>query len=277
MSGDGFPTPLVSTPWLAAHLDQSNLRVIDGSWYLPQSGRDPRAEYLAGHIPGAVFADLDALSNAATALPHMVPPADQFARAAGALGIADDTRVVVYDGSGANLSAARLWWLFRLFGHEPVAVLDGGWNKWLAEGRPVDTGPVVPAGRFFTPRPPLEAVRSLHDMRENLRTRREQVLDARSRGRFEGSQPEPRPGLRGGHIPGSRNLPFQELHRPDGTLLPPAELRRTFIAAGIDLGRPVVATCGSGTSACALLLGLHVLGDTPRALYDGSWAEWGSV
>lgn len=277
MAGDGFPTPLVTTGWLASHLTDSNLRVLDGSWYLPQSGRDARAEYRAGHIPGAVFCDLDALSEAATPLPHMLPSATQFARGAGALGVGMHTRIVVYDGSGYNMSAARVWWMFRAFGHAEVAVLDGGLRKWRAEGRPLEPGWVSVTPAAFTPGPSLESVRSLEEMRRNTSSRKEQVLDARSHGRFAGIEPEPRAGIPSGHIPGSRNLPFQELTGQDGALLPPEQLRARFAAAGIDLSQPVIATCGSGTSACALLLGLRVLGAPPAALYDGSWTEWAAV
>jgi thiosulfate/3-mercaptopyruvate sulfurtransferase len=207
----------------------------------------------------------------------MLPSAEQFAREAGRLGVANEMMVVVYDGSGFNLSAPRIWFMFRAFGHERVAVLDGGLRKWRAEGRPVEPGSVIPTPRTFIPGSSLESVRTLDQVKENLVTRREQVLDARSRGRFAGTDPEPRPGLRGGHIPGSSNLPFQELVADDGTLLPLERLRARYEAAGIDLSRPVVTTCGSGTSACALLLGLHVLGVKTTALYDGSWSEWGAV
>lgn len=271
------PGPLVSTGWLNDHIGDEKVRILDGSWYLPQSGRDPRAEYEQGHIPGAVFCDLDAMSDPDTQLPHMLPSAEQFAREAGRLGVANEMMVVVYDGSGFNMSAPRIWWMFRAFGHEHVAVLDGGLRKWRAEGRPVEPGSVIPTPRTFIPGSSLESVRTLDQVKENLVTRREQVLDARSRGRFAGTDPEPRPGLRGGHIPGSSNLPFQELVADDGTLLPLEPLRARYEAAGIDLSRPVVTTCGSGTSACALLLGLHVLGVKTTALYDGSWSEWGAV
>lgn len=269
------PEPLVSTQWLADHLADEKVRILDGSWYLPQFGRDSRAEYQQGHIPGAVFCDLDAMSDPDTRLPHMLPPAQQFAREAGRLGVANDMLVVAYDGSGFNMSAPRIWWMFRAFGHEQVVVLDGGFKKWRAEGRPVERGDFIPKPGTFIPGKSLESVRTLEDMKENLVTRREQVLDARSRGRFAGTDPEPRPGVRSGHIPGSSNLPFQELVGDDGTLLPAERLRARYEGAGIDLSRPVVTTCGSGTTACALLLGLSVLGVKSTALYDGSWSEWG--
>jgi thiosulfate/3-mercaptopyruvate sulfurtransferase len=272
-----LPQPLVTTQWLAHHLDDATVRILDGSWYLPQSGRNARAEYEQGHVPGAVFCDLDAMSDPDTRLPHMLPSARQFARDAGLLGVANDMVVVVYDDSGVNMSAPRIWWMFRAFGHEQVAVLDGGFRKWRAEGRPVERGNLIPTPRTFVPGCGLETVRTLEQIRENLVTQQEQVLDARSRGRFAGTEPEPRPGVRGGHIPGSANLPFQELVGDDGTLLSPERMRARYEEAGIDLSRPVVTTCGSGTTACALLLGLHVLGVKSAALYDGSWSEWGAM
>ena len=245
------------------------------SWYLPSAGRDPRAEFLAAHIPGAVFCDLDDISDRDTSLPHMLPSSSDFALAMGRLGVKNSDYVVVYDGSGVNLSAPRLWWLLQVFGHESVAVLDGGMTRWRNEGRPTEDGPVTPEPARFFPRFQPDMVRELSSMKANVEHPREQVLDARSPGRFQGTEPEPRPGLARGHIPGSRNLPFPRLVGPDGTLRDPAELRELFTQAGIDLTKPVVATCGSGVSACALLLGLRVLGAEPVALYDGSWSEWG--
>jgi thiosulfate/3-mercaptopyruvate sulfurtransferase len=267
--------PVVSTGWLAAKLGAPGVRVVDASWYLPGSGRDPAAEYAAGHIPGAVFFDLDANSDPASSLPHMLPNASRFAERMAALGLNDSDQLVVYDGSGTNLSAPRVWWTFRTFGHENVAVLDGGIGKWRREGRLLESGMVsLPRGRF-TARLDPSAVRDLAAVRANLETGAEQLVDARSRGRFAGTEPEPRPGLRAGHVPGSLNLPFTELVQSDGTILPPEELRRRLEQSGVDLSRPVVATCGSGTSACALVLGLALLGQTRAAVYDGAWAEWG--
>jgi thiosulfate/3-mercaptopyruvate sulfurtransferase len=267
--------PVVTTSWLAARLGSPGLRVIDGSWYLPGSGRDAAAEYLAGHIPGALFFDLDASSDPGTSLPHMLPSPEAFAARMSALGIANSDQLVVYDGSGVNLSAARVWWTFRVFGHQAVAVLDGGLGKWTAEHRPLESGEVrLPPTRFVASFN-SGLVRSLAAMRANLERRREQVVDMRSAGRFAGEAPEPRPGLRPGHIPGSRNLPFTELVGPGGTILPEDELRRRIQAAGIDLSQPIVATCGSGTTACTLLLSLELLGHRDAALYDGSWTEWG--
>jgi len=266
---------VVATEWLASTLGRPGLRVLDGSWYLPGSGRDPAKEYSASHIPGALFFDLDATSDRSVPLPHMLPPPAAFAEAMSALGLSDSDDLVIYDGSGVNLSAPRVWWTFRTLGHDRVSVLDGGIGKWRREHRPIEQGVVtLPPGRF-TARLDRGAVRDLASVRANIHQGMEQLVDARSTGRFAGLEPEPRPGLRGGHVPGSVNLPFTDLVRPDGTMLPPEELRRRLAEAGIDLSRPVVATCGSGTSACALVLSLHLIGHTQTAVYDGAWAEWG--
>jgi thiosulfate/3-mercaptopyruvate sulfurtransferase len=267
--------PVVSTDWLASNLGRRGLRVLDGSWYLPGSGRDPAQEYSAGHIPGALFFDLDARSDRSVSLPHMLPPPAVFAESMSTLGLSDSDDLVVYDGSGVNLSAPRVWWTFRTFGHQRVSILDGGIDKWRREQRPIEQGVVtLPPGRF-TARLDRTAVRDLASIRANINQAVEQLVDTRSAGRFAGVEPEPRPGLRAGHVPGSVSLPFTELVRSDGTMLPPAELRRRLVEAGIDLSRPVVATCGSGTSACALVLSLHLIGHTQTAVYDGAWAEWG--
>jgi thiosulfate/3-mercaptopyruvate sulfurtransferase len=268
--------PLVSTEWLGTRLGRDALRVVDGSWYLPDSGRDAAAEYAAGHLPGAVFFDLDASSDQAVQLPHMLPDAGTFGARMASLGLSDGDDLIVYDGSGVNLSAARVWWMFRAFGHARVAVLDGGSGKWRREGRPLQHGvPPPPKPGRFTARLNPDLVLDLEAMRSALSQATVQVADMRSAGRFAGTEPEPRAGVRGGHIPGSRNLPFTELVAPDGTILPPGQLRRRILSAGIDLGRPVIATCGSGTSACALIHALHLLGDDRVALYDGAWTEWG--
>jgi thiosulfate/3-mercaptopyruvate sulfurtransferase len=264
---------LVSTEWLAGHLGQAGLRPIDGSWYLPGSGRSAADEYQARHIPGAIFFDLDAHSDPATSLPHMLPQAEQFASAMESLGLNDSDDLVIYDGSRVNLSAARVWWTFRAFGHDRVAVLDGGIGKWLREGRPVESGSVhLPRGNFSA-RLARRFLRDLGEVRANLSTGEEQLVDVRSAGRYAGTEPEPRPGLRGGHVPGSRSLPFTELVNPDGTMLSLDRLRDRIAAAGVDLSRPIVATCGSGTSACSLVLALHLLGHS-AAVYDGAWTEW---
>jgi thiosulfate/3-mercaptopyruvate sulfurtransferase len=268
-----FPA-LVSTEWLVSRLGSPGLRVVDGSWYLPGSGRDPAAEYAAGHIPGAVFLDLDATSDRATPLPHMLPSASDFADRMMQLGLNQSDDIVVYDGSGVNLSAPRVWWTFRTFGHRRVAVLDGGMQKWRSENRPIERGVVQLSPGHFTAQLDPASVRDLAAVRGNLESGAEQLVDLRPRGRFIGVEPEPRPGLRGGHIPGSRNLPFTELVGFDGAMLPADELRRRITAARIDLTRPIVATCGSGTSACALVLALDLLG-LRAAVYDGAWTEWG--
>jgi thiosulfate/3-mercaptopyruvate sulfurtransferase len=265
---------LVTTDWLAAHLADPDLRVLDGSWHMPQLRRNARAEFAAAHIPGAAFFDIDEIADHGTSLPHMLPTPEAFAGAIGALGVGDGDRVVVYDARGVA-SAARVWWTLRVFGHDAVAVLDGGLPRWRAEERPVESGTPTPVQRRFTPKFRKELVRGLPDMLSNLASRREQVLDARSRGRFTGTEPEPREGLRGGHIPGSLNLPYDELYAPGGTLLTRDELRHRFATTGIDLTRPIVTSCGSGVTASVLALGLHLIGRPDVAVYDGSWTEWG--
>jgi thiosulfate/3-mercaptopyruvate sulfurtransferase len=267
--------PVVTTEWLSKHLTDPDVRVVDGTWHMPQARRDPRAEFEAAHIPGAVFFDVDAIADRTTSLPHMLPSAEEFATAVGGLGIGSGDRVVVYDVRGV-VSAARVWWTFRAFGHDAVAVLDGGLRKWQAEGRPVEGGPAAPARRTFTARRRPELVRDLEAMRANVTSRAAQVLDARSAGRFAGTEPEPRPGLRGGHIPGSLNLPYETLYRADGTLKPTDELRAAITGAGVDLARPVVTSCGSGVTASVLALALYLAGRRDGAVYDGSWSEWGA-
>jgi thiosulfate/3-mercaptopyruvate sulfurtransferase len=270
------PLPsVVTTGWLAEELGAPDLRVLDGTWHMPQLRRDARAEFAQGHIPGAVFFDIDAIADPTTTLPHMLPTAAAFAAAVGDLGVGSGDRVVVYDTRGV-VSAARVWWTFRVFGHDSVAVLDGGLRAWKAGGRPLETGAPTPPRREFHARRRPELVRDLDAMRRNLATRAEQVLDARSRGRFAGTEPEPRPGLRGGHIPGSLNLPYETLYRPDGTLLPPEGLRAAIEAAGVDLGKPITTSCGSGVTASVLALALHLAGVPRVAVYDGSWTEWAS-
>lgn len=265
----------VSTAWLSDHLGDPALRVLDASWYLPGAQRDARAEYAAGHVPGARFFDLDAASAQDSSLPHMLPTAQAFAGYVGALGVGTEHQVVVYDGSGVNLSAPRVWWMFRVFGHDRVSVLDGGMGRWRAEGRPLESGERVHEPARFTARLRPELVRDLAAMRAHVESSDSQIVDMRPAGRFAGRDPEPRPGLRSGHMPGSVNLPFNELVNPDGTALDEATLRARLAAAGVDPERPLVASCGSGTSACALLLNLDRLGVKDAALYDGSWSEWG--
>lgn len=267
--------PVVSVSELAAALDGPDLVVLDASWYLPQSGRDARAEYRAAHIPGAVFFDIDTLSDPATPLPHMLLGPERFAAAIGALGVGDRDRVVVYDGSGANFSAARAWWMFRIYGHDTVAVLDGGLDAWRRADLPLESGEVTRASAYLTPRYRADLVRTLAQVRDALGQGTAQVVDARSPGRFAGGEPEPRPGIRGGHMPGSRNLPYASFTGPDGLLLDRAALEQRFRDAGVDLSRPVIASCGSGVSACTILLALDLLGHADHALYDGSWTEYG--
>ena len=265
---------LVTTTWLAGELGAPDLRIIDGSWHMPALTRDARAEFTAAHIPGAVFFDIDRIADTSVALPHMLPSASAFSSSVGALGIGNDDRVVVYDVRGV-VSAARVWWMFRAFGHERVSVLDGGLPAWRAEGRPLEQGEPRPTARHFVAHFRPELVRDVAAVRDNLVTEREQVVDARSRGRFAGTEPEPRAGLRRGHIPGSVNVPYEILYRDDGTLLPPPALRDAFAQAGVQLDKPIVTSCGSGITACVLALGLHVLGREDAAVYDGSWTDWG--
>jgi thiosulfate/3-mercaptopyruvate sulfurtransferase len=265
---------LVSTDWLAEHLRDPDIRAVDATYFLPNVPRDAGAEFLDRHIPGAVRFDIDAVKDESNPLPHMLPAAAEFAAKAGALGLGDGVRIVAYDGHGL-MSAARVWWMFRVFGHDKVAVLDGGLPKWLAEGRPVQTGPARPRPAVFTPRFRKELVRGLDEVRAELESGRATVADARSRGRFSGAEPEVRPGLRSGHMPGAKNLPYTDILAADGTLLPPPEIARRFAAAGIDGHRPVTASCGSGVTACILALGLYLTGKEDVAVYDGSWTEWG--
>ncbi len=270
-----IPNTLVSTGWLAEHLNAPDVRVVDCSWYLPDAKRDSRAEYRAGHIPGAVFFDIDEICDTGSPLPHMLPSQEKFASRVRKLGLGDGNRIIVYDSAGI-FSAARVWWMFRVMGHEDVAVLDGGFAKWKAEGLPVDDMPPVPRERHFTARLNRFILRDAGQMLENLRTGAEQVVDARGPGRFKGSEPEPRPGVRPGHIPGAINLHYARLLAADGTMRPDAELRRIMDEAGIDMAKPVVNSCGSGVTAAIVFLALHRLGHKAVALYDGSWSEWGA-
>lgn len=269
------PEALISTERLATILHDPGIRILDGSFTMPGVTPNARENYRARHIPAALLFDIDVIANPGSPLPHMLPTPDEFARAAGDLGIDNNTLVVVYDTPGL-MSAGRVWWTFRAFGHDKVAVLNGGLRKWLAERRPVESGePPPPPRRTFQARFRPETVRSKADMTHNLVSGSEQVLDARSKPRFDGSAPEPRPGLRSGHIPGSLNLPFDLLTDPmTGEIRPAAQLETLLAAAGVDPARPVTATCGSGVTAGALAFALHLTGKD-AAVYDGSWAEWG--
>lgn len=269
------PQHLVSTDWLAEHLTAPDIRILDASWHMPDAGRDARAEYEAAHIPGARFFDIDEIADDQSDLPHMAPPTEKFVARMRAMGIGDGHRVVVYDSHGL-FSAARVWWLFRLFGKTDVAVLDGGLPKWLAEDRPVEDAPPLQRDRHFTARRDASLVRDVTQVAASAKLGDAQIVDARSPERFRGDAPEPREGLRAGHIPGSRNLHYRALLNDDGTLKSPEALRAAFKAAGVDVGAPVITTCGSGVTAAILSLALEILGNTRHALYDGSWSEWGS-
>ena len=267
---------IVDTAWLAEHLHAPGMIVLDGSWHLPTTRRDPKAEFVSEHIPGAVFFDIDDLSDEKSSLPHMLPSTIKFASRMKRMGIGDGMKVVVYDTQGL-FSAARVWWTFRAMGHEDVAVLDGGLKKWKAEGRPLEDGP--PGKRFerhFTPLQNTGLIRDMADIKEIVAKRDTQLVDARSAARFEGREAEPRPGVRSGHIPGSRNVPAGSLLNADGTLKSSTELLAIFTAAGVDPKAPVVTTCGSGVTASIASLALAVIGQTNAAVYDGSWAEWGA-
>jgi thiosulfate/3-mercaptopyruvate sulfurtransferase len=271
-------SPLVSTDWLAARLGTANLKVADASWYLPQMGRDARREYETAHIPGAVFFDIDALSDQTTDLPHMLPHATAFASGVKKLGIGDADFVVFYDGAGIY-SSPRALWMMRAMGHGRAAVLDGGLPKWRREERMTETGhsaAVTVGRRHFTARPECRLVRDFSAMQANLASAREQVVDARSPTRFRGEEPEPRRGVRPGHMPNSINIHYAEVLGTDGTMRPPAELKALFAGRGVDIERPVVTSCGSGVTAAILSLALELAGANQLALYDGSWAEWGS-
>ena len=268
-------SPLVSTEWLAEHLGAPDVRIADASWYLPQAGRDAKAEYRAAHIPGAAFFDINELSDEKSSLPHMLPPAPKFASHMRRLGLGDGNFIVVYDGAGIY-SAPRAWWMLRAMGHEEVAVLDGGFPKWKREGRPIEDLIPQPHPRHFTPRPNNALVRSFAQVMENLSHAREQIVDQRSAPRFAGKEAEPRPGVRPGHIPGSLNVPYSELSNDQGMLKAREELLRVFSQSGVDLSRPSVTSCGSGITAAIGMLALQVAGARDVALYDGSWAEWGA-
>jgi thiosulfate/3-mercaptopyruvate sulfurtransferase len=270
---DAMDNVFVSTDWLAAHLGHSDIAILDCSWFLPSANRKPREEYLASHIPGAVFFDIDDIADKSTGLPHMLLPPDEFARQVGALGVGDGMTIVLYDEAGL-FSAPRVWWEFLAMGAPDIRILDGGGPKWRAEGRPLESGQARPTARTFTPHFHPELVRDFDAVRTGI-TSGETLVDARPAGRFAGRDPEPRPGVAQGRVPGSFNVPFTELIT-NGRLKPVSELRTLFAGAGVDLNKPMITACGSGVTGSTLLLALKLAGAQHLALYDGSWAEWGS-
>jgi thiosulfate/3-mercaptopyruvate sulfurtransferase len=267
--------PLVSTDWLHEHLHDENIRILDASWYLPGSTRNPAAEFAEGHIPGATRFDIDAISETMTTLPHMLPRAEVFADAVQALGIGSEHFVIVYDATGVY-SSPRVWWMFQAMGHESCAVLDGGLPKWQREGRAVTTTPAEHDPGVFEPKLKPELSRDYKEILGNIATRAEQVLDARSPTRFAGLEDEPRPGVQPGHIPGSANTYYADLVQADGTMHPAEDLRAYFASKKVDLDAPIVTSCGSGITAAIVYLAANIAGAKSLALYDGSWAEWGA-
>jgi thiosulfate/3-mercaptopyruvate sulfurtransferase len=267
---------LTETDELAAELDAPDLVIIDGSWHMPSDGRNARAEYLEEHVPGAIFFDIDEIADTKSKLPHMLPPPEKFSSRMRSMGIGDGSRVVVYDTAGL-FSAARVWWTFRVMGHDDVTVLNGGLPKWKREGLPLESGePRLRSTRHFTSRRNADLVRDVFDMKTLLKDHSAQIVDARSAERFAGKAQEPRPGLRSGHIPGAHNLPYAKLLKQDGTLKSQAQIEALFSQAGVDLSKPVVTSCGSGITASVLALALAEIGHRRTAVYDGSWSEWGA-
>ena len=268
---------LVSTDWLEAHLGSPDIAIIDASWHLPTANRDAKKEFREGHIPGAQFFDIDELSDTTSSLPHMLPSPEKFSSRMRKMGIGDGKRIIAYDSVGL-FSAARAWWMFKVFGHEDVAILDGGLKKWNAEGRPLEDGPAVNTQeRHFTARVRGSMVRDMKEVAAALKSGAAQVADARSGTRFRGEEVEPRPHVRAGHMPGAKNVHYASLLNADGTLKSPEGIRKAFEAAGIDLTKPVITSCGSGVTAAILSLGLTLIGARDHTLYDGSWTEWGGT
>lgn len=266
---------LVSTEWLANEMGASDLRIVDATRHLPGTGRDPQAEYEAGHIPGAVFMDLADLVDSNAPVENTLPPAEKFASRMQSLGLGDGSRIVIYDDSAVK-TAARAWFMLKMFGAHDVAILDGGLAKWKAEGRPLAQGKETLRHRHFTAWQDKKKVRSKADMLANLHSKAEQVVDARGAARFTGEESDPRPNIADGHIPGSRNVPYSALYNADGTFKDKAALKSVFAEAGVDLDKPVTTSCGSGVTACVVLFAMHLLGKEDTALYDGSWTEWGA-
>lgn len=271
---DSNPKTLVSTDWLENHLRDPDLRILDASWYLPDAGRNGRAEYEKAHIPGARFFDIDDISDQRSDMPHMAPPVEKFMSRLRKMGVGDGHQVVVYDGSGL-FSAARVWWLFRLMGKTDVAVLDGGFPKWQAEGREVEDLPPLVRDRHMTVRRQANLIKDVTQVASASKLGDYEILDARSAERFSGKAPEPREGLRAGHIPNSKNIPYRSLLNDDGTMKSAEALREVFEAAEVNVAKPAITTCGSGVTAAILNLAMERMGKIDHALYDGSWAEWG--
>ncbi|WP_299846183.1 3-mercaptopyruvate sulfurtransferase [uncultured Roseovarius sp.] len=269
------PKTLVSTDWLGAHLKDPDLRLLDGTWFMPDDDRDAKAAYESAHIPGARFFDIDDISDHRSDLPHMVPPVEKFMSRLRAMGVGDGHQVVVYDQQGV-MSAPRVWWLFRLMGQENIAVLDGGLPKWMAEDRAIEDLPPVVRDRHMTVRRQNQMVKDVTQVSSASKLGDYEILDARSTGRFRGEAPEPREGLRSGHIPGSKSIPYTELLTGNGTMKSPDDLRAVFAAAKVDMSMPVITSCGSGITAAIINLALERVGKTDHALYDGSWTEWGA-
>lgn len=268
------PKTLVSTEWLAAHLQDPDLRILDATWFMPDDERDARKGYDAAHIPGARFFDIDEISDTRSPLPHMAPPVEKFISRMRAMGVGDGHQVVVYDQVGV-FSAPRVWWLFRLMGKNDIAVLDGGLPKWIAEGREIEDLPPVMRDRHITVQRQASLVKDVTQVAHAAKLGDQEIVDARAHDRFTGATPEPRPGLRSGHIPGSKNLPWQTVITADGRLKSPEELRALFAEAQVDTTKPVICTCGSGVSASILALALERIGHRDWSVYDGSWSEWG--
>ena len=269
------PKILVSTAWLAAHLKDPDLRILDATWFLPNDPRDPKAQYQAEHIPGARYFDIDDVSDNRSDLPHMVPPVEKFMSRMRALGVGDGHQVVVYDAEGL-FSAARVWWLFKLMGQDNIAVLDGGLPKWIADGHPTEDMPPIIRDRHMTVRRQNHMVKDVTQVSSASKLGDYEILDARAPGRFRGEAPEPREGLRAGHIPNSKNVHYEALLNEDRTMKEPDSLRSVFDASGADLTKPVITSCGSGVTAAIINLALARIGKSDHALYDGSWTEWGA-